>query len=285
MTTVVDGNALAREIRTEISASFANLVSQGHPPPRVAIVQVGDDKSASMYTRRLQKSFTDNRVEVEVRQLAGDIDAAAAVQAVADLSRDSAIHGIQIQTPVPAEISLARLLEALDPTKDLDGIHPANAGLLAQGRPAVVPATPLGGLEILLRHQIEISGARAVVVGRSTPVGRPMALLLIQNDATVTVCHSRTRAMGDVTREADILAVAAGRAGLVTREMVRPGAAVIDFGVNVIEGKAVGDVAPDVAEIAGLFTPVPGGTGPLTTAMLLKNTLQLYSTAIGATSS
>jgi methylenetetrahydrofolate dehydrogenase (NADP+)/methenyltetrahydrofolate cyclohydrolase len=180
---------------------------------------------------------------------------------------------------------LARLLEALDPTKDLDGIHPANAGLLAQGRPAVVPATPLGGLEILLRHQIEISGARAVVVGRSTPVGRPMALLLIQNDATVTVCHSRTRAMGDVTREADILAVAAGRAGLVTREMVRPGAAVIDFGVNVIEGKAVGDVAPDVAEIAGLFTPVPGGTGPLTTAMLLKNTLQLYSTAIGATSS
>jgi methylenetetrahydrofolate dehydrogenase (NADP+)/methenyltetrahydrofolate cyclohydrolase len=204
---------------------------------------------------------------------------------VRGLSSDPSIHGIQIQTPVPPQVPLAALLDALNPTKDVDGIHPTNAGLLAQGRPAVVPATPLGGLEVLLRHEVPISGARAVVVGRSTPVGRPMALLLIQRDATVTVCHTRTRDMGSVTRQAEILAVAAGRAGLVTADMVRPGAAVIDFGVNVVDGKPVGDVAPDVAEKANLFTPVPGGTGPLTTVMLLRNTLELYSRSLGESDS
>ncbi len=280
MATIVDGNGLAREIRAEVSASLSELVSQGHPAPCVAIVQIGEDPSASMYTRRLQKSFGDAGVRVEVRQLNAAVSATDAAGAVADLSRDPSIHGIQLQTPVPQQVSLAALLDALDPAKDLDGIHPTNAGLLAQGRPAIVPATPLGGLEILLRHNIQIAGARAVVVGRSTPVGRPMALLLLQHDATVTVCHTKTRSLEAITAEADILAVAAGRAGMITDEMVRPGATVIDFGVSVVDGKAVGDVASSVAERAGLFTPVPGGTGPLTTAMLLRNMLQLYTSAL-----
>jgi methylenetetrahydrofolate dehydrogenase (NADP+)/methenyltetrahydrofolate cyclohydrolase len=191
------------------------------------------------------------------------------------------VHGIQIQTPLPPQLPLAQVVDALDPAKDLDGIHPYNSGLLAQGRAGIIPATPLGGLEILLRHEVPIAGARAVVVGRSTSVGRPMALLLLSRDATVTVCHSRTRDLPSVTQEADILAVATGRARLITPDMVRPGAVVIDFGVNVEEGKVVGDVDPDAAEKASLFTPVPGGTGPVTTAMLLRNALALYERALG----
>jgi methylenetetrahydrofolate dehydrogenase (NADP+)/methenyltetrahydrofolate cyclohydrolase len=170
---------------------------------------------------------------------------------------------------------------ALDPAKDLDGVHPQNLGLLAMAQPSVVPATPLGGLEILLRYEVPISGARAVVVGRSNSVGKPMALLLLQRDATVSICHTRTRDMAHLTAEADILAVAAGRPGLVTANMIRAGAAVIDFGTNVVDGKLVGDVEPSAADRAGLFTPVPGGTGPMTTAMLLSNALTLYLHATG----
>jgi methylenetetrahydrofolate dehydrogenase (NADP+)/methenyltetrahydrofolate cyclohydrolase len=172
----------------------------------------------------------------------------------------------------------------LDPAKDLDGVHPQNLGLLAMARPGVVPATPLGGLEILLHHEVAISGARAVVVGRSNSVGKPMALLLLQRDATVSICHTRTRDMASMIAEAEILAVAAGRPGIVTADMVTPGAAIIDFGTNVVDGKLVGDVDPAAAERAGLFTPVPGGTGPMTTAMLVRNALELYRRATGVES-
>ena len=281
MATIVDGNALSRELRQEIAAEIEALASASGIPARVAIVQIGDDAAAGMYTRRLQRTFSDADVNVEIHHLGGDVSREEAEALVRGLSQDQALHGIQIQTPLPPQIGLTRLLAQLDPHKDVDGIHPENAGRLAQGQPWIVPATPLGGLEILLRHQIPISGARAVVVGRSTTVGRPMALLLIQHDATVTVCHSRTRDLGAIVREAEIVAVAAGRAGLVTADMIRPGAAVVDFGVNLVDGKTVGDVDPAAAATAGLFTPVPGGTGPVTNAMLLQNTLTIYRSAAG----
>ena len=282
MTTLVDGNALARDIRADILSAIQATVAQGRAAPRIAILQVTDDPAATQYTRRLQRTCTETGFEVDVQQLPPDTARQAVVDLVRALSEDVGVHGIQIQVPLPAHIPLADLLAELDPAKDLDGIHPYNAGLLAQGRPAIVPATPLGGFEILTHHGVALSGARGVVVGRSTPVGRPMALLLLQHDVTVTVCHTRTRDMAAVIREAEIVAVAAGRAGLVTADMIRPGAAVIDFGVNFVDGKTVGDVDPGAAERAGLFTPVPGGTGPMTTAMLFRNALTLYQKAIGA---
>ncbi|MPZ13473.1 MAG: bifunctional 5,10-methylene-tetrahydrofolate dehydrogenase/5,10-methylene-tetrahydrofolate cyclohydrolase [Chloroflexi bacterium] len=280
MAIIVNGNTLARVIREESAHEFRALTSNSGVPPGAAIVQITEEASATVYTRHLQRAFTEAGVDVRLHVCPSTTAPDEAAALVRQLSGDSAIHAIQIQTPLPAQVSLESLLEELDPAKDVDGIHPLNAGRLAQGRPSIVPATPLGGLEILLHHRVEIAGARAVVVGRSVEVGRPMASLLLQHDATVTMCHSRTRALDALTREADILAVAAGRPGLVTGAMIRPGAAVIDFGTNVVDGKTVGDVQPDAADRAGLLTPVPGGTGPVTTAMLLRNTLLLFRRAV-----
>ena len=279
---IVDGNALAREIREEVAAAFEAAVEASGVPPHITIVQFMGAAAASQYTRRLQRTFVEVGVAVDLHELPERASADEAVALIRGLSDESEIHGIQLQTPLPPQIALASLVEVLDPAKDLDGIHPENAGRLALGRPSVVPATPLGGLEILLRHEIPIRGARAVIVGRSTTVGRPMALLLLQQDATVTICHTRTSDLGEEVCRADIVAVAAGRAGLVTADMIRPGAAVIDFGVNVQAGKTVGDVEAAAAERAALFTPVPGGTGPVTTAMLLRNALSLYESAVGS---
>ncbi len=281
---VVDGNALSRQLREEAAGCIAELVEAGNPQPSIAIVQAAGEEAAGVYTRRLQRLLSEAGVAVQVIELpagAGLDDARPLVQR---LSADAAIHAIQLQTPLGPNIALADLVDELDPAKDVDGVHPQNVGLLAQGRPAVVSATPLGGIEILLHHEIPISGARAVVVGRSTTVGRPMAFLLLQRDATVTICHTRTRDLEGIVAEADIVVAAAGRAGLIPADAIRPGAAVIDFGTNVVDGKMVGDVDPQAAERAGLFTPVPGGTGPVTAAMLLRNTLDLYRRAIGADS-
>ena len=218
---------------------------------------------------------------VQVVELAAGAGPEEARPLIEQLSADPTIHAVQLQTPLGANTVLADVVDVLNPEKDVDGVHPWNVGLLAQGRPAVVPATPAGGIEILLRHNVSIAGARAVVVGRSTTVGRPMAFLLLQRDATVTICHTRTQELESLIREADIVVAAAGRAGLVPAAAVRPGAVVIDFGTNVIDGKMKGDVDPGAAEKASVFTPVPGGTGPVTVAMLLRNTVQLYRQAIG----
>lgn len=281
MGTIVVGSALALEICEKIGQAFADLIRRSGVTPRLAIVQPEGDDAAAVYTRRLRRTFTNAGVSVSVHQLPAKISLDDARRLVAALSADPTVHAIQILTPLPPHIDLGALLAELDPAKDVDGMHPENAGLLAQGRPRLAPATPLGGIEILRHYGVPIAGARAVVVGRSPTVGRPMALLLIQHDATVTVCHSRTRSLDEVVREAEILAVAAGRPGLITADMVRAEAAVLDFGVNVIDGKIVGDVDPAAADRAGLFTPVPGGTGPVTNAMLLRNALGIYRRAIG----
>ncbi len=283
MAIIVDGNALAREICEQVGQAFAETKARTGVIPRLAIVQPEGGEAAAVYTRRLQRTFATAGVEVAVHDLPAEAPFEYVRNLIAALSADAAVHAIQIQTPLPPHLALGDLLGALDPGKDVDGIHPYNTGLLAQGRPGIAPATPLGGMEILRRYEVPIAGARAVIVGRSPTVGRPMALLLVQNDATVTICHSRTRSLGEVVREVDIVAVAAGRPGLVTAEMIRPGAAVVDFGVNFSDGKIIGDVEPAAAERAGIFTPVPGGTGPVTNAMLLRNALTIYRRAIGET--
>ena len=281
MATLVDGNAILRETQLGVGEAIAQHVATTGIAPRIVVVQAGDDAAATLYTRRIARNLQPAGITVDITQVAIDTSLREAQDLIRSLSTDSSVHGIQLQTPMPAHLPLSALVLALDPKKDLDGVHPHNAGLLAQGQPDIVPATPLGGFEILRRHAIITEGARAVILGRSPTVGRPMALLLLIHHATVTVCHTRTRDLPAVTREADILVCAAGKAGLVTTNMVRAGAAVIDFGVNVVDGKVVGDAVPEVAEVAGLFTPVPGGTGPVTNAMLLRNTLALYERALG----
>ncbi|MSQ24045.1 MAG: bifunctional 5,10-methylenetetrahydrofolate dehydrogenase/5,10-methenyltetrahydrofolate cyclohydrolase [Chloroflexi bacterium] len=282
MTTIVDGNAILREIQAEVTRELAAASAASGIVPRIAIVQSGQDPAAALYTRRLSRVFQAAGFTVDVVDIDADASPETARSTLAKLSADPGIQGIQIQTPLPAHLSTSALVDVLDPRKDLDGIHPVNAGLLAQGTPDVVPATPLGGIEILQRHGVAMEGVNAVVVGRSPTVGRPMAMLLLLQHATVTICHTRTRDLGAITQSAEILACAAGRPGLITADMVQPGAAVIDFGVNVVDGKVVGDVVPEAAERAGLFTPMPGGTGPVTNAMLLRNALTLYRRVVGA---
>jgi methylenetetrahydrofolate dehydrogenase (NADP+)/methenyltetrahydrofolate cyclohydrolase len=279
--TLDDGNALSRALREESAAQIAELAAAGHPQPSIAIVQSAGEEAAGVYTRRLQRLLSEAGVGVRVIELPAEATLDEAKPAVEQLSADPAIHAVQLQTPLGPNIRLADVVDVLDPAKDVDGVHPWNIGLLAQGRPAIVPATPAGGMEILIRHNVRISGAHAVVVGRSTTVGRPMAFLLLQRDATVTICHTRTVDLEAVIGQADILVAAAGRAGLVSSAAIKSGAVVIDFGTNIVDGKMVGDVEPAAAERASLFTPVPGGTGPVTVAMLLRNTLDLYKRAIG----
>lgn len=280
--TLVDGSAILRETQQGVGEAVAHHVAATGITPRIAVIQAGDDAAASMYTRRIARNLEPAGIQVDAIQIRVDISLREAQELIRSLSDDSTVHGIQLQTPLPGHLPMVDLITFLDPRKDLDGIHPYNAGLLAQGQPDIIPATPLGGFEILRRHAIITEGARAVILGRSPTVGRPMAHLLLIHHATVTICHTRTKDLPGVTREADILICAAGRAGLVTPDMVRLGAAVIDFGVTVVEGKVVGDCDPAVAKVAGLFTPVPGGTGPVTNAMLLRNTLALYERALGA---
>ncbi len=261
---MLDGRAVARAIRAEVSAAAAEFRAAGGPQPHLAVVQVGDDPAASAYVRTIVRSCTEVDFRCTVVALPSEADAAATLAAIRRLDGDPAVHGILIQAPLPPPLTLARAAEALSPEKDVDGAHPLNLGWLAQGR-----------IELLRRHDIPIAGQRVVVIGRGLTVGRPLVLLLLGLDATVTMCHSRTRDLATVARQADILAVAAGRPGLVTADMVRPGATVLDFGVNEVAGRLVGDVDYDaVAAVAGAISPVPGGTGPMTNAILLRHVLE-----------
>ncbi len=268
----IDGRAIAQQVLAEVSQRAGRLADRLGQPPRLAAVVAQGDAASARYVRQIARTGERVGVAVAVHTLNADCAAEAPVALVAELSADRAVQGIIIQQPLPPQVSATTVLAVLDRHKDIDGLHPINAGLLAQGRPeALAPATPLGGIELLHRLALPIEGQHAVMVGRSTVVGRPLALLLLREHATVTICHTRTRDLPAMTRQADILAVAAGRAGLITAEMVRPGAIVLDFGANEVEGRMVGDVAAEVATVAGWLTPVPGGTGPMTVALLLQN--------------
>ena len=274
MVMLLDGRAIATQVLTEVATRATRFASEAGRPPQLAVLQVGADVASSWYVRQIERTCRRAGVSFALTTLPADCAPDAPVRAVAELSGAPEVQGVIVQQPLPAQIKLADVIAALDPHKDVDGLHPLNAGLLAQGRAdAIAPATPLGGLELLRRAGLPISGQHVVIVGRSAVVGRPLALLLLAEHATVTVCHTRTRDLAAITRQADILAVAAGRPGLITAAMVKPGAVVLDFGINEVAGQIVGDVAADVATVAGWLTPVPGGAGPMTNAMLLHNLL------------
>ena len=270
----IDGKAMALAIREEIAAKVASLKARG-VTPGLAVILVGDDPASEIYVRNkgiaCEKAGMHSETirlpqETTQRQLEAEIDR---------LNRDPAIDGILVQLPLPRHLDERAALSAILPEKDVDGFHPVNAGRLLAGEPTVVPCTPKGAMRLIRSTGVETDGKEAVVVGRSNIVGKPMALLLLQAGCTVTVCHSRTRDLGAVTRRADILVSAVGKAGVIRGDMVKPGAVVIDVGINRVEGKVTGDAAFDeVSEVAGWLTPVPGGVGPMTIAMLLENTLE-----------
>jgi len=241
---------------------------------RLVTVQVGEDPASTIYLRRKHEAAEEAGIASDDRKLPEETSEEELLELVSELNADDSVDGILVQLPLPPEIDEARIIRALDPVKDVDGFHPFNAGQLYLGRPTLVPATPLGIMALLAEHRIHLEGAEAVVVGRSDIVGKPIAHLLLQANATVTVCHSRTRDLARYTLEADVLVVAVGSPEVVTPDMVRQGSAVVDVGINRTENGVVGDVAPDAAELAAFLTPVPGGVGPMTIAMLLQNTVK-----------
>lgn len=269
---LIDGRAVAASVRTRLAERAARLRARG-VTPGLAVVLIGDDPASQLYVRNKQRAAAEVGVRSLVAHLPADVGQEEVLGLLRRLNGDRDVHGILVQAPVPGHLDFERLVEAIDPAKDVDGFHPLNLGRLARGRPGPVACTPKGVMALLAAAGIDPAGRHAVVVGRSTIVGKPMALLLLAADATVTVCHRATPDLAAHTRRADILVVAAGKPGLITPDMVRAGAAVIDVGINRVEGRIVGDVDAGVREVAGWLTPVPGGVGPMTVAMLLENTL------------
>jgi methylenetetrahydrofolate dehydrogenase (NADP+)/methenyltetrahydrofolate cyclohydrolase len=268
--TLLDGKALGAKVREEVAASVADFGHVG-----LATVLVGDDPASHVYIDLKQKAATAAGMEARDIKLPADTSEEDVLATVAALNADDSIDGLLVQLPLPDHIDENRIIEAIAPEKDIDGIHPFNAGCLYLGRPTLVPGTPLGVMRMLDEYEIELPGRRAVVIGRSAIVGKPMAHLLLQRNATVTVCHSRTQDLASYTRDADILVAAVGSTHLVTLDMVKEGAVVVDVGMNRVPDskKLLGDVDPAAAERAAYITPVPGGVGPMTIAMVLQNTV------------
>jgi len=272
---ILDGKAAAQQIYDEIAAGVVARLAQGGTRPKLATVVVGDDPASAQYVRMKQKNAKQVGIDSEDHRLPGETTTEQLLALVMKLNDDDGVSGILVQQPPPRHIDMTRVITALDPVKDVDGSHPFNAGLVAMGLSGgVEPCTPAGIVALLERAGITIAGANAVVVGRSNLVGKPTALLLLRRNATVTLCHTRTADLASHTRNADILVAAAGKANLITRDMVKPGAVVIDVSTNWVDGKQVGDLGPGVDEVAGWLTPNPGGVGPMTRAMLIKNTFE-----------
>ena len=294
--TILDGNQIAAQIRSEVAEEVSRLKARGIVPGLAAVL-VGNDPASEIYVRSKVKATEQLGIFSEKITPSPEISTKGMLDLVAQLNARPDIDGILVQLPLPKQVDAKQVLLSVSPQKDVDGFHPMNVGLLSTQRPGLVPCTPLGCMEILRRSGVVIEGANAVVLGRSDIVGKPMAMLLTNANATVTICHSKTRDLASVCRAADILVAAIGRAGMVTKEFVKPGATVIDVGINRVNDRAefnrffngnaqrektftekgsvlVGDVHPEVAEIAGRMTPVPGGVGPLTIAMLMSNTVK-----------
>jgi methylenetetrahydrofolate dehydrogenase (NADP+)/methenyltetrahydrofolate cyclohydrolase len=293
---ILDGNKIASEIRAEVASEVTGLTAAGMRPG-LAVILVGNNPASEIYVRGKVKSCEEVGVYSEKHTPPDNVSTEELLELVHDLNRRDEIDGILVQLPLPAQVDSKKILMAVDPAKDVDGFHPVNVGFLSTQRPGLVPCTPAGIIEILKRSHIPIASQEAVVVGRSDIVGKPTAMLLINANATVTVCHSKTRDLPGVCRRADILVAAIGRAGMITRDFVKPGATVIDVGMNKVTDRAefdrlfsgnakreetfrtkgstlAGDVHPEVAEFAGAITPVPGGVGPLTIALLMVNTVR-----------
>jgi methylenetetrahydrofolate dehydrogenase (NADP+)/methenyltetrahydrofolate cyclohydrolase len=275
--TLMDGKGLAARIREEVAREVAAFPR----PIGLATVLVGDDPASDVYIRMKHKATVEVGIEARDLRLPEETSEAELLALVRELNADDAIDGILVQLPLPGQIDEGRVIRTVDPVKDVDGFHPVNAGLLLAGTPGHVPGTPLGVLALLDEYGVELQGAEAVVIGRSDIVGKPAALLLLHRHATVTICHSRTRDLAAEAARADVLVAAVGVPGIVQPDMVKPGAAVVDVGINRTEAGLVGDVDPGVVERAGLLTPVPGGVGPMTIAMLLQSTVRAAKYRLG----
>ena len=279
---IIDGKALSAQVRTEVTQRVAALKAQG-VTPGLAVILVGDNPASQVYVRNKVKACTDCGMHSVLEKYGADMTEAALLVRVQALNADAGIHGILVQLPLPSHIDAQKVIEAISPAKDVDGFHIASAGALMTGLPGFWPCTPYGCMKILESIGCHLRGKHAVVIGRSNIVGKPMALMLLAQDATVTVCHSRTPNLKEHTLQADVIVAAVGRRGLLTADMVKPGAVVLDVGMNRNdEGRLCGDVDFDgVKEVAGFITPVPGGVGPMTIAMLLVNTLQAAERTAG----
>jgi methylenetetrahydrofolate dehydrogenase (NADP+) / methenyltetrahydrofolate cyclohydrolase len=266
----MDGKALAERVRTELKAELGELSR----PVGLATVLVGEDPASAVYVRRKQEACREVGIEPFDHVLPEETLEEELLALVGELNADERVTGILVQLPLPEQVDEGKVIRSIEAIKDVDGFHPLSAGYLLQGNPTFVAATPAGIMELLREYEVELKGAQAVVIGRSNIVGKPMALLLLAEHATVTICHSRTRDLAGIVRQADVVVAAVGRPETVTADMVKEGATVVDVGINRVEGKIVGDVAEDVRARAGLLTPVPGGVGPMTIASLLRNTVR-----------
>jgi methylenetetrahydrofolate dehydrogenase (NADP+)/methenyltetrahydrofolate cyclohydrolase len=280
---ILDGRELSKKIRFEIKSEVEQFATEYEVTPTLALVRAGDDPASVSYAGMIERTCQQTGVQFVAHTLPADTSEEEMVRLMRKLNSDEKVHGIILQQPLPAGIRPEVVVEAMDPAKDVDGAHPLNAGRLARAAfvdrpqdvgPYFVPATPLGGLELLKRYGVEIDGQRAVIVGASNLIGKPMSLLLTRHWATVTICDLHTRSLAEITRQADILVSVTGVAHLIRAEMIKPGATVLDFGFAQMDGNWVGDVDYEAAvEVAGAITPVPGGTGPMTNMMLMRNTL------------
>ncbi len=272
---IIDGKAVAGRIKDEVRDAVAAFKARYGVTPGLTVIIVGDDPASKVYVSNKHKACEAVGIASEIVRLPADCGEAELAAHIDKLNADPAVHGILVQLPLPKHINTERVLDRIRPDKDVDGFHPLNVGNLVIGREALVPCTPHGVVKMLAMEGITVEGKRAVIIGRSNIVGKPLASLLLAGNATVTVCHSRTADLPAVAREADILVAAIGKANFVTAAMVKPGAVVVDVGINRVGDKLVGDVDfSAVRDVAGAITPVPGGVGPLTIAMLLDNTLK-----------
>jgi len=269
---ILDGKTLAAQVRARVKAEVAALARLG-VRPGLAVILAGEDPASRVYVRNKTRACEETGVHSQQIDYPASVTQEELIRRISELNADRAVHGILVQLPLPKGIDAEAVQRSVSPEKDADGFHPANLGALLAGRPRIVPGTPLGVMRLIAEAGISLAGKRAVVIGRSTIVGKPLALLLLQKDATVSICHSKTKDLDSICREADILVAAVGKPKLVTAGMVKPGACVIDVGINrLADGKLAGDVDFDaVKNLAGWITPVPGGVGPMTIAMLLEN--------------
>ena len=280
----LEGGPIAAEIRVAVAEDVVTFVAAHGRPPGLAVVIVGRDAPSTVYLKQIIRGCAKVGIDAHFVELEGEATEGAVVDTIRDLNADPRVDGVIVQMPLPPTIRLRSVIDAIDPAKDIDGIHPLNAGLLRLGYDGFLPATAHASVEILRRPGIEIAGRDATVIGRSAVVGMPAAFLLVREDATVTVCHSRTRDLGAKVKAADIVVVAAGHPGLVTGEMLKPGAVVVDVGINIVDGRIVGDVEFESAtRVASAITPVPGGVGPLTNALLLTHLIRAAERQANAT--
>jgi methylenetetrahydrofolate dehydrogenase (NADP+) / methenyltetrahydrofolate cyclohydrolase len=278
---LIDGKKVSGEIRNRLADEIQELKKKTGKTPGLATVLVGDDPASAVYVRNKNKICGELGFQSFEQKLSADTSEEKLLQLVGELNSNKDIHGILVQLPLPDQIDSEKILQAIDPKKDVDGFHPINVGKLVVGNALLTPCTPTGIIALLDRYDIEISGKHAVIIGRSNIVGKPVSMLLLQRNATITICHSRTQNLKEVTRSADILVAAVGRANFVTEEMVSEGTVVIDVGINRVDGKLTGDVDFEpVSKKASHITPVPGGVGPMTIALLMENTLKAFKESL-----